>query len=126
MTDTTVRVIGLDRLVRTLNKAQVDLTDLKDANKRAGEIVADDAIIRVPRRTGRLAGTIRASRQAKRAQVVAGRSSVPYAAPIHWGWPSRGISAQPFLSDAARSTEPTWVAAYQDDVQAALDKVKGA
>jgi hypothetical protein len=125
VTDTTVRVEGLDQLVRTLNKAKADLGDLKDANQAAGRMVAADAVARAPRRTGRLAGTIRASRQARRAQVVAGRSSVPYAGPIHWGWPARGIASQPFLSAAAQATEPRWVPLYLKDVQAAVDKVKG-
>jgi hypothetical protein len=126
MPDSTARVEGLDRLVRTLNKAQVDLSDLKDAHAAVGRIVAADAQARAPRRTGRLAGSIRASRQARRAQVVAGGARVPYANPIHWGWPSRGIAANPFLSDAAQATESQWVPLYRKDVQAALDKVKGA
>lgn len=126
MTDTTVRVHGLDRLVRTLNKAGADLGDLKDANAAAGRIVAADAQSRAPRRSGGLAGSIRASRQARRAQVVAGRSSIPYAGPIHWGWPSRGIAANPFLSNAAQATESQWVPLYLKDVQAAVDNVRGA
>jgi hypothetical protein len=126
MPDSTARVEGLDRLVRTLNKAQVDLSDLKDAHAAVGRIVAADAQARAPRRTGRLAGSIRASRQARRAQVVAGGAKVLYAPAIHWGWPSRGIAANPFLSDAAQATESQWVPLYRQDVQAALDKVKGA
>jgi uncharacterized protein YcsI (UPF0317 family) len=126
MPDTTVRVEGLDRLVRTLRKAGDDLNDLKDAHAAAGRIVAADAQARAPRRSGKLAGSIRASRQARRAQVVAGRASIPYGGPIHWGWPSRGISANPFLSDAAQATEAQWLPLYRREIQAALDKVKGA
>jgi hypothetical protein len=126
VTETTVRVDGLDRLVSTMRKAGRDLGDLKDANAAAGRIVAANAVGRAPRRSGALAGSIRASRQARRAQVVAGRASVPYAGPIHWGWPARGIGAHPFLSDAAQATEATWVPLFLKDVQAAVDKVKGA
>jgi hypothetical protein len=126
VTDTTVRVDGLDRLVSTMRKAGRDLGDLKEANAAAGRIVAASAVGRAPRRSGALAGSIRASRQARRAQVVAGRASVPYAGPIHWGWPARGIGANPFLSDAAQATEATWVPLFLKDVQAAVDKVKGA
>lgn len=125
MTDTGVRVEGLDNLVRTLKRAGVDISELKDAHARAGEIVAGEAAAIAPRRSGALAGTIRAARQVRRAQVVAGRASVPYAAPIHWGWPARNIVAQPFLSDAAQSTETRWVDQYRKDVETALSNVRG-
>lgn len=126
MADEGVRIEGLDTLVRTLNRAGVDITELKDAHKRAGEIVATEAESRAPRVSGKLAGSIRSARQAKRARVQAGRASVPYAGPIHWGWPRRNIEPNPFLSDAAQATESRWRDAYVHDVQAALDKVKGA
>jgi hypothetical protein len=48
-----------------------------------------------------------AGRAGQTAAVVrAGRASVPYAGPIHWGWPSRHITAQPF-STTPRSTRRT-------------------
>lgn len=120
-----VRILGVDALVRSLKTAADTIDELKDAHKRAGDIVADEAELRAPRRTGALAGSIKAARQAKRARVQAGRAAVPYAGPIHWGWPARNIEAQPFLTDAATATESQWFAAYLEDVQAALDKVKG-
>jgi hypothetical protein len=126
VTETTVRVEGLDRLVRTLGKAGHDVGDLKDAHAAVGRLVAGAAQSIAPRRSGALANSVRASRQAKRAQVVAGGARVPYAGPIHWGWPSRGMAADPFISVAAQSTESTWVPMYRRDVVAALDKVKGA
>jgi hypothetical protein len=124
--ETGVRIEGLDRFVRTLKQAGDDLADMKAANERAGAIIADDASMRAPRRSGKLAGSIRPTKQAKRARVQAGRASLPYAGPIHWGWPARGIDPQPFLTDAAVATESRWLPQYLDDVQAALDNVKGA
>lgn len=120
-----VRVEGLNELVRTLRRAGRDLEDLKDANRRAGEIAADAARGFVPERSGRLAGSIRTARQARLARVQAGRASIPYAGPIHWGWPARHIRAQPFLSEGAVESEPRWTAVFFDDVQRALDKVRG-
>ena len=108
-----------------MKRAGADIDELKDAHTRAAQIVATYAAQIAPRRSGRLAGSIRTAKQVKRARVVAGRASVPYAAPIHWGWPSRNIAAQPFMSDAAQATESEWVNAYMADVQKALDKVKG-
>jgi hypothetical protein len=121
-----VTVEGFDRLIRTLRKAGEDISDMKDANALAASMVASAASARAPRRTGALAGNVRGSRKAKGATVRAGGARVPYAGPIHWGWPRRHITAQPFISTAARDTEPRWVAAYLDAVQRALDNVKGA
>lgn len=123
--ETGVRIEGLDELARSMRKAGVDIDELKDAHWRAASIVAARAAQIAPQRTGKLAGSIRAARQVKRARVMAGRTSVPYAAPIHWGWPAHNISANPYMSNAAQQTEPEWTAAYLADVQAALDKVKG-
>jgi len=128
MADTTgsVKVVGLATLVRTMRKAGEDLTDLKAANDRAAQIVIGEAAATAPRRTGRLAGTLRASRTPGRARIMLGRASVPYAGPIHWGWPARNIAAQSFVSEAARATEATWVPVYAAAVQDALDHVVGA
>jgi hypothetical protein len=125
-TEAGVKVEGLATLVRTMRKAGEDLADLKDANARAAAIVVGRASATAPRRSGRLAASVRGTRAAGRARVQAGRASVPYAGPIHFGWPARRIAAQPFLSDAARATEPQWLPTYVKDVQAALDKVRGA
>jgi HK97 gp10 family phage protein len=126
VSDLRLEVQGLDTLVRTMRKAGEDLGDLKAANARAGEIVAAAASAMAPRRTGKLAASVRASKQAKRAQVVAGRAAVPYAAPIHWGWPSRHIDPQPFMSQAAQATEPQWLPQYKEDIDKVLDQVTGA
>lgn len=123
--ETGIRIEGLDALARSMRKAGVDIEELKSAHTRAGEIVAARAEQLAPRRSGKLAGSIRAMRQVKRARIVAGRASVPYAAPIHWGWPARGIEANPFISQAAQETEAEWTAAYLADVQTALDNVRG-
>lgn len=125
MSEEGVRIEGLNELVRTLKRAGADISELKEAHAKAGQIVATEAEAIAPRRSGRLAGTIRAARQVRRARVQAGRASVPYAGPIHWGWPARNIEPQPFLSEAARATESRWVAQYREDVQHALDQVKG-
>lgn len=125
MSGPTVEVEGLNNFVRTLRKAGEDLEELKDAHARAASIVATAAAERAPRRSGTLAASVRGSRQVRRARIQAGRAAVPYAGPIHWGWPARGIKADPFITLAARATEPQWVKQYLDDVQTALDNVRG-
>lgn len=121
-----VRVDGLRRLQRELRAAGDDLSDLKAANAKAAGIVASDAGRRAPRgATGRLAGSGRPGRTAGRAVVKFGSAAVPYAGPIHWGWPARGIDAQPFVLEAAEATRPEWLDAYADELQELADRVGG-
>lgn len=125
MTTSVVRVRGAAQLRRTLRRAAGDLDEVKAAHRRAAAYVAGVASARAPRRSGRLAGGVRGNNAARRATVSAGGYGVVYAGPIHWGWPARNIAAQPFISDAAVATEPTWVGMYLDDVNRILSKVKG-
>ena len=126
MSDVGIRVEGARELRRTMRRAGVDMADLKAANAKAAQVVAQWAGVRAPRRTGRLGASVRGSKAVGRARVVAGGASVPYAGPIHWGWPARHITAQPFISEAAQETQPSWEAAYLEDVQRVLDRVEGA
>lgn len=120
-----VQVQGLNNLLRTMRRMSVDLSDMKDANATVSAFVASAAASRAPRRSGQLAGTVRGTRQLRRARISAGRASVPYAGVIHWGWPARHIRPNPFISNAAQSTEAAWVAIYARAVQDAVDHVKG-
>ena len=119
-----IRVEGARRLRATMKRAGIDLQELKDAHREAADVVV--GATRAPSRTGRLAGTVRPGATKTMAIVRAGYASVPYAGPIHWGWPKRNIRAQPFLSDAAQSSEPTWVQAYEREVNEIIDKIEGA
>lgn len=119
-------VDGAAALRRSLARAGAAAEDLKAANATAAQVVAAAAAERAPRRSGALTATVRGNRAKGSAVVRAGGAKVPYAAPIHWGWPSRGIAPNTFVTDAAIATEPVWLPAYIADLQAILDKVKGA
>jgi hypothetical protein len=121
-----VRVEGLGPFIRAMREAQVDLDDLKDATQKAGTIVLAAAMSRAPRRTGALAASGRANRAARKAIVRFGSARVPYAGPIHWGWPRRHIAAQPFAIDAARASEPTWLAGFARDIERIAAHVEGS
>lgn len=120
------RLVGAARLRATLRAAGADLGDLKTANAAAAATVAAAAGVRAPRRSGALASSVRGNRAVGKAVVMAGRGSVAYAGPIHWGWAARGIEPNPFVIDAAEATEPVWTAAYAVDVQRAVNNVRGA
>lgn len=120
-----VRVDGLRRLRSDLRKMGSDLSDLKDANAAVAQLVAAEAGRRAPRRTGRLAASVRGNRALSRATVAAGGARLPYAGPIHYGWPAHGIAANPFVSDAAQATESAWLPLYEAGIEQAVDAVAG-
>lgn len=120
-----VKVEGARELRATMKRAGDDLGDLKDAHAQVASTVAVSAKGSAPAVSGRLAGTIRGNRAAASAVVKAGGASAPYAGPIHWGWPARNIAAQPFLTDAASQTEPTWTEIYLSAIKKIVDKIHG-
>lgn len=122
----TVRIDGARQLRRELRAASGDLDRMKAAHSAAATAVAIAAAAAAPRRTGRLASTVRGSGTNTMATIRAGYARVPYANPIHWGWPRRGIRANPWMSETAQRTQPQWVGIYADRVQAILDSIRGA
>lgn len=120
-----VQVEGAARLRRTLRQAGDDLGDLKAAHAAAAQIAATASAALAPRASGRLAATIRSSGTKTAGTLRAGRAAVPYAGPIHWGWPRRSITAQPFLSDGATSSQGRWLPVYERAVDGAIQKVEG-
>ena len=71
-----------------------------ETNKRVAEIIIGESKKYVPVLTGALAQSVRNASTKKSAKVRAGNVGVPYAGPIHFGWPSRGIRPNPFFYDA--------------------------
>lgn len=120
-----VKVEGAARLRRTLRAAGLDLSDLKTANAAASKTAAGAARPFTPVRSGALLRSVRSSGTLTAGIIRAGRKSVPYAGAIHWGWPAHGITAQPFLTEGARASEPVWIKLYEADMADAINKVKG-
>ena len=120
-----VGVAGARELRRTLKAAGDDLEDLKAVNATIARYVALRAAAMAPRRSGTLAGSVRGNQAKTMARVAAGGARVPYAGPIHWGWPRRHIRPQPFLVDAAHVTEPTWTKYYLREIERIVAKIHG-
>jgi hypothetical protein len=116
-----VEVIGADRLAATLRGVARRLPDV--APDAAGSLVAGRARSLAPKRSGRLAGSLRA-RRAQRDQLVV--SGLVYAAVIHNGWPGHGISPNPFGRRALENSTGAVLTAYTADVRGLLGSVKGA
>lgn len=111
-----IKVEGLKELQREIRR--IEDTELKkklrESNKAAAQLVADEAQSTVPRRSGRLAKTIKAKGGQRDGTVKAGTGArVPYAAPIHFGWRARNISPQPFLYEAQDKRRNEVIAYYE-------------
>ena len=116
--NTAIQVKGARELAKALRQAGADMQDLKDANRRAADIVAPAAKAKAPRRTGRLAASHAEGRRHPRRQ-----KSVPYAGPINYGWPKRHIKATLFINKAAKATEPQWTEAYRAAVERIIQDI---
>jgi len=121
----TLQVDGARQLRQQLKAAGISVQDLKDAHRVVAEQVATASRPAAPVRSGALANSVRAAGTQTAAIVRAGGARVPYAGPIHWGWPNRHITAQPWLAEAAERTEPAWEQTYLDAVQTIIDTIEG-
>lgn len=124
--DPEVKIEGLRHLTKALKAAQGgakgSLTDaLKDANKEAAEAVAKTARGEVPVVSGKLRDSIRAAGTLRAGIVRAGKAKVPYAGPIHFGWPSRHIIPNPFLYDALDKRKSDVIEIFVDRVEKVIE-----
>lgn len=110
------KVEGLSSVVRSLQRLGLDVDDLKDAFASIAQEGAQRAAQHAPRRSGRLAGDIRGNRAKSKAVIAAGRSSVPYAGAINYGWPKRGIAPSGFMQKADEEMQPVAIQRLEDEI----------
>jgi len=118
-------VEGARELRKQMRAAGVDFENMREAHQKIGQIATPAVRAGCPVRTGRLAGTVRATATRTNTTIRAGFKSVPYANPIHWGWHRRGIRPSLFATRAAQNTEPAWREAYFASCEKILDQIKG-
>jgi hypothetical protein len=118
------KVDGAKQLRRAMKRAGLDVADLRSVHKQIAELVVGPAKAASPVRTGRLRDSVRPGATQTAAIVRAGRSKIPYAGPIHWGWPARNIKAQPFLVEAAHDTESRWLKLYADALDDIIETIE--
>lgn len=122
MADVGITVTGLDELRRGLRRVNTELPkELTRIHRGIAQPVAERARGRAPRKSGRLAGSVKAQAGQKYARVAAGRKLIPYAGVIHFGWPRRNIRPQPFLTDSINELAPRLL----DDYLAQLTNLVG-
>jgi hypothetical protein len=121
-----VQVEGARQLRASLKRAGVGVTELKAAHAEVAKLVEDRARPEAPRRSGRLAASMRSSGTQSAAVVRAGGAAVPYAGPIHFGWPARHITANPWILDAAEAARDSWENVYLSHIEDLIQLVEGA
>lgn len=125
-----VRIEGMRSLRRTLKQAGVNLQDLKDLNRQAGNIVLPVARATAPvgpEVNGHISRTVRLGVTNTAAIIRVGNNGrFPYAQPIHWGWFRHGIKPNPWVSRAAQSTESRWLEIYWRGLNNVIDHIEGA
>ncbi len=117
-----VRVEGLRELNRAFTKAGGDVEDLKDVNAGISDLIATTARAEAPHLTGATQASVKGNRAKGKAVVKAGGARVPWAAPIHWGWPARNIEPDMFLSEAVEQNSEQILTQYEDGIDKALRK----
>lgn len=118
-----IQIAGLRETQKALKDLGDDCrNDLKPAHKEAAEVIVEGSKRYVPVRSGRLAGSIRALATRTSGKVRAGSAAVPYAGPIHFGWPARRIKPQPFIYDAMDERRQEVYDIYAARIYGLIDK----
>lgn len=111
---------GLSKTVRALQGLGLEVDDLKAAFSTIATEAADAITDKVPRRTGRLAASIRGNKAKSKAVVRAGRAAVPYAGAINYGWPKRGIAPSLYMQRGEQEYTPKAVNRLEEEIESAI------
>lgn len=117
-----VQIEGLTKTIRGLQKAGVEVDDLKDAFADIASRGARLASSFAPVRSGKLRASIRGNRAKNKAVVTAGKARVPYAGAINYGWPRRGIAPALFMQRADAAIAPDALRLLESGIDDALRK----
>lgn len=101
MASSAIRVEGLARVVRDLERFGVSTDDLKDAFGKISEDVVQESSARVRVLSGALQATIRPARTKNKAVVRAGTAGVPYAGVVNYARPGDEFLTGPANEDVA-------------------------
>lgn len=115
-----VRIDGLNAVVRSLLALGLEVDDLKEGFSEIARYGAIVAARHAPRRTGRLASDIRGNRARNKAVITAGRVRVPYAGPINYGWATRNIEPSLFMQKADRELQPRSLQILESSINARI------
>ncbi len=109
-----VQVEGMREFLSELRKMDTQWPkEMRLANKEAATVALPGVRRLIPVRSGRLKKSLRVLATQRRASVAVGsQKRVPYAHPINFGWPSRGIQPQEFMYRGLADSRPKIMKAY--------------
>lgn len=95
MSTDAIKVAGLKQFTRDLKKLDRDLgRAVRLALNDAAQLVVDEAVPKIPRKSGRAAGTVKSKSTQTKARVSAGSARVPYYAWLDFGGQAGRVSRQ--------------------------------
>lgn len=112
-----IEITGLkeaQKALRTLSKESRD--KMKETHRKAGQIIVDAATPLVPRETGALLASIKSAPLQRQGRVRLGSAALPYAGPIHFGWPARNIKPNPFIYEVLDGRRAEVSRLYEDRI----------
>lgn len=119
----TTEVKGARELSVSMRVAADDIGDMAAAEAKAAAHLKQVAQGKAPRLSGALAASLTTDVAAGTVEVGSG---LVYAGRTHYGWPAVGQRAQPFLTDALAETEDQTVGYFEDEVDRAIGRIRGA
>jgi len=118
-----VRVLGADRLARTMRRAATDIADHRALNARAAAAMARGMRDRAPKRRGVLAASVGPD---SGKDFASAGTPLRYGAVQEYGSPARHLPAQPFARPTLEDQAPEYLGDLNDAIQDDLDRVRGA
>lgn len=114
-----IDVVDIRGFNRELKRAGTEFPrELRAANKATAEVIVPEMQRRVPKgESRRLFGSIGVKASTRDAYVKVGSQvRVPYAFPVNFGWPSRGIPAQEFVYSSIEAKDSEIYDKYEDAI----------
>lgn len=122
MSQESIRIPNLRQIQQALIDLGVSKKELAGASFKAGEITAVKIRELVPRRSGKLATTVKARKIASKVVVVAGNNTtVKYAGLQNFGSKRKGVDGKFYFQMAIRRTRQQVLDTYLDELQQLVD-----
>ena len=118
-----LEIDGLRQVQKAMRSFSDDSrNDMKETHRRAGQIVVDGAARYVPVRSGALLASLKSAPTQRQGRVRVGSAAVPYAGPIHFGWPARNIKPNPFIYEVLDGRRQEVYALYSQRISELIFK----
>ena len=115
-----VRVTGLRKFVRNLERLGVSVEDMKEVMARVSAPIVSKAKALTPVRSGRLQESVRSSKAKNKAVIRAGTKATDYASFVEFG--SIHNTATHMVRDSIMGSEPQTAASLNHELQGLIRK----